>query len=65
MTILTIPLSGDNNSLPPPCLSMEASTAYPSPRGSGEYEEYEKVYLVFITNFKIIFTSNITKNLRF
>lgn len=43
MTILTIPLSGDNNSLPPPCLSMEASTAYPSPRGSGEYEEYEKI----------------------
>uniref|UniRef100_A0A1I7TFT0 SH3 domain-containing protein n=1 Tax=Caenorhabditis tropicalis TaxID=1561998 RepID=A0A1I7TFT0_9PELO len=41
MTILTIPLSGENNSLPPP--SLEASTAYPSPRGSNEYDEYEKI----------------------
>ncbi|CAL2037824.1 unnamed protein product [Caenorhabditis brenneri] len=43
MTILTIPLSGENNSLPPPSLSLEASTAYPSPRGSNEYDEYEKI----------------------
>ncbi|KAF1760581.1 hypothetical protein GCK72_008830 [Caenorhabditis remanei] len=43
MTILTIPLTGENNSLPPPSLSLEASTAYPSPHGSNDYEEYEKI----------------------
>ncbi|CAO4371164.1 unnamed protein product [Caenorhabditis nigoni] len=43
MTILTIPLSGENNSLPPPSLSLEASTAYPSPHGSNDYDEYEKI----------------------
>ncbi|CAI2348770.1 unnamed protein product [Caenorhabditis sp. 36 PRJEB53466] len=42
MTILTVPLSGENNSLPPPSLSFDTSN-YPSPRGSNEYEEYEKI----------------------
>uniref|UniRef100_A0A8R1EDG2 SH3 domain-containing protein n=1 Tax=Caenorhabditis japonica TaxID=281687 RepID=A0A8R1EDG2_CAEJA len=42
MTILTIPLAGENNGLPPPSLSFDTST-YPSPIGSNDYDEYERI----------------------
>ncbi|CAB3403681.1 unnamed protein product [Caenorhabditis bovis] len=40
MTLLTMPLSGENNSLPPP--SLDGST-YVSPESSEDYENYEKI----------------------
>uniref|UniRef100_A0A8R1IHY6 Uncharacterized protein n=2 Tax=Caenorhabditis japonica TaxID=281687 RepID=A0A8R1IHY6_CAEJA len=50
MTILTIPLAGENNCLPPPSLSFDTST-YPSPLGSNDYDEYERVTSSTLSEF--------------
>ncbi|CAD6199426.1 unnamed protein product [Caenorhabditis auriculariae] len=41
MTILTLPLTGEDNSLPPPSASQSSHYAASS-RGSDEYEDYDK-----------------------
>ncbi|CAD6187999.1 unnamed protein product [Caenorhabditis auriculariae] len=42
MTILTLPLTGEDNSLPPPSASQSSHYAASS-RGSDEYEDYDKI----------------------
>ncbi|KHJ86188.1 SH3 domain protein, partial [Oesophagostomum dentatum] len=48
-TVLTIPLAGEDQSLPPPSIcsgviyAAPGTTAVTSPRNSDEYEEYDKI----------------------